>query len=52
MVALELMRVADGKYKNSPEASFYLVEGKLSIGRPTWKPLDRRNIETLAGEPV
>lgn len=28
MVALELVRVADGKYKNSPEASFYLVEGK------------------------
>jgi 2-polyprenyl-3-methyl-5-hydroxy-6-metoxy-1,4-benzoquinol methylase len=28
MVALELVQVADGKYKNSPEASFYLVEGK------------------------
>jgi 2-polyprenyl-3-methyl-5-hydroxy-6-metoxy-1,4-benzoquinol methylase len=27
MVALELVKV-DGKYKNSPEASFYLVEGK------------------------
>jgi 2-polyprenyl-3-methyl-5-hydroxy-6-metoxy-1,4-benzoquinol methylase len=27
VVALELVRVADGKYKNSPEASFYLVEG-------------------------
>lgn len=28
MVALELVKVVDGKYKNSPEASFYLVEGK------------------------
>jgi 2-polyprenyl-3-methyl-5-hydroxy-6-metoxy-1,4-benzoquinol methylase len=28
MVALELVQVADGKYTNSPEASFYLVEGK------------------------
>lgn len=28
MVALELVKVADGEYKNSPEASFYLVEGK------------------------
>lgn len=28
LVGLELVHVVDGKYKNSPEASFYLVEGK------------------------
>jgi 2-polyprenyl-3-methyl-5-hydroxy-6-metoxy-1,4-benzoquinol methylase len=28
MVALELVIVTDGRYRNSPEASFYLVEGK------------------------
>ena len=28
LVALELVQVGDGTYKNSPEASFYLVEGK------------------------
>lgn len=28
LVALELVQVADGTYKNAPDASFYLVEGK------------------------
>jgi 2-polyprenyl-3-methyl-5-hydroxy-6-metoxy-1,4-benzoquinol methylase len=30
MVALQLVQVAEGKYVNSPEASFYLVEGKAA----------------------
>jgi hypothetical protein len=29
-----------------------LGEERLSIGHPTWKPLDRKTVGTLAGEPI
>jgi hypothetical protein len=29
-----------------------LGETRLSIGRPTWKPLDRQSVEALVGEPI
>jgi len=34
------------------ERAPYLGEGRLSIGRPTWKALDRASVETLIGEPL
>lgn len=34
------------------ERSPYLEETRLSVGRPTWKPLDRHSVETLIGELV
>jgi hypothetical protein len=34
------------------ERAPYLGEGRRSIERPTWKPLDQQSVETLVGEPI
>jgi hypothetical protein len=34
------------------ERPHYLGEGRLTIGRPCWKPLDRKSVETLVGGPM
>jgi hypothetical protein len=34
------------------ERAPYLGEGRLSIGRPTWKALERASVETLIGGPL
>lgn len=34
------------------ERAPYLGQTQLTIGEPTWKPLDRESVETLVGEKV
>ena len=34
------------------ERAPYLGEIRLTIGEPTWKPLDRQSVETLVGEKI
>jgi hypothetical protein len=29
-----------------------LSKGRVLLGHPTWKPLDRQSVETLVGEPI
>jgi hypothetical protein len=44
--------VVFSRYEVKERAPYLLGETRLTVGEPTWKPLDRESVEALIGEDV